>query len=335
MEHPLLHTLTLLSIFLLLLLPWRLATTDPSPSCRSTCGSVQVKYPFGTGHGCGSPRFQPYVTCRSTITSSSSSPSSSDVTDDEEHDTLVLTTHTGSYPITSISYATSTITVAPPAMSTCSAMQPSRHNFGLDRPGPFGPGPSTFVLLACSAEATLGSPACDPASHLCASLYACPSVASLGLPVFPPTNTCCVYSPASLDRDDELDLSALSCRGFSSVVSLRDYATDPARWEYGVALSYNGGVLESSVVETRCRSCELSDGVCGYLTTSEENNIYSFLCVCKGGFNTTTDCFDGYGFAQVQDVFWAASISAAFSRPIVTTCEFLLLFITSSFVLWG
>ncbi|EXB29473.1 hypothetical protein L484_022145 [Morus notabilis] len=299
-------------LLLVLLLPCLILAHDPpAASCRSMCGSMQVKWPFGTGPGCGSPRFHPYVTCTTTTTISSPSPSSSSSTGRKESttETLMLTTHTGHYPITSISYDTYTITLTPPAMSTCSSMQPSPSNFGLDWPGPFQPGPSTFILLGCrpptsSLSAANSSPLCDANSHLCASLCTCPAVVSLGLPILPPTNTCCVYSPANLDDDDELDLKGMKCEGFASVVSLGDYATDPGRWEYGVALKYNGGVLESSVEETKCKSCEMSDGVCGYSTENHNEDINdSFVCVCKSGFNTTTDCQSG-NYGQDEDLFW-------------------------------
>ncbi|KAI3462080.1 hypothetical protein Pfo_018743 [Paulownia fortunei] len=223
------------------------------PPCRTRCGSLEVKFPLGTGHGCGSPRFHPYVAC---------SPDGSQ---------LRLTTHTGTYPITSISYADSLITIAPPCI-------------------PFQLGPSTFILLACSSSTysiTInGNPICDPSSiYLCASIYTCPGVVSLGLPLFPPTNSCCVYSPANLDPKDELDLEELKCAGYSSVVALGDVPADPAQWQYGVALKYTLGGLDSYNIAPSCHGCELSGGACGYAPPRN-----SFVCVCDNG-NTTTDCY--------------------------------------------
>ena len=299
---------------LIFISPWLTIASDPS--CRSTCGSIQVKYPFGTGYGCGSPRFQPYVTCAPTD-------------DNHDHDHLILITHTGSYPITSISYDTSSLTISPLYMSTCSSMQPSPTNFGLDWPSPFQLGPSTFILLCCQPPTSSltvkgGSPVCDTNSHLCASFYTCPSVVGLDLPLFPPTNTCCVYSPANLDGKDELNLRELKCSGFASVVSLGDYATDPARWQYGVVLGYNSGVLESNVVETKCKSCEMSDGVCGY-STADDDHKNSFLCVCKSGINTTTDCNNGF-LQYSQDVFWDSDTAS------LLTCEYFLLYFLLLFI---
>lgn len=255
-------------------------TLASDPACQSTCGSLQIKYPFGTGYGCGSPRFQPYVTCK------------------PGGDQLLLTTHTGSYPVSSISYTTSTITINPSDMSTCTSMHPCSSILGLDWTSPFQLGPSTFILVSCpppTSSLTLkGTPICDPSyAFLCASIYTCPAVVSLGLPLFPPTNTCCVYSPGNLNNKGELDLHALKCDGYASVVSLGDYPTDPSQWVYGVALKYINGVLDNNIIETQCKACEMSGGVCGYAPPSN-----SFVCVCKNGYNTTMDCYNNYGDGQ-------------------------------------
>ncbi|XVF59002.1 hypothetical protein PTKIN_Ptkin07bG0238700 [Pterospermum kingtungense] len=247
-------------------------------ACRSTCGSLQVHYPFGTGYGCGSPRFQPYVTCNS--------------------DQLLLTTHTGSYPVTSISYRDSTITIAPPYMSTCNSMQQSP-NLGLDWASPFQLGPSIFLLLSCapptSSLTIKGSPFCDTSSsHLCASIYTCPSVVNFGLPLFPPTNTCCVYSPANFNSKDELDLHAMKCLGYAPIASFQDSPTDPSKWQYGVTLKYTNGAFDDYYMNNKCNTCEDGGGVCGYSPPSN-----SFVCVCNNGFNTSTDCYNNYN--PIQD----------------------------------
>ncbi|KAL6277214.1 hypothetical protein ACE6H2_020815 [Prunus campanulata] len=272
------------------------AIAQKPPACQTTCGSLKLKYPFGTGVGCGSPTFQPYIACE--ITNK----------DQKQQQQLLLTTHTDSYPITSISYSTQTLTLTPPSMSSCSSMQPSPSNFGLDWASPFQLGRSTFILLSCqppTSSLTLGGssgiPVCDPSySNLCASIYTCPSVVGLGLPLFPPTNTCCVYSPGNLDSKGELDLCGLKCAGYTSVVSLGDYPTDPTRWEYGVTLKYSHGDLDSGIVDTKCNSCEMSDGVCGYRVDD-----HSFLCVCKNGYNTSSDCNNN--FSPDQDLFWGSA----------------------------
>ncbi|KAL6006727.1 hypothetical protein ACLOJK_032220 [Asimina triloba] len=258
----------LLPLLLLTFLPWR--TLASSPSCRSTCGSLPIKYPLGTGPGCGSPRFQPSLSCA-------------------PNDQLLLITHTGSYPVTSISYATSTLTITPPLMSTCNSMNASP-NIGLDWASPFQVGPSLFLLLSCSSPSSTltykGSLLCDPSNaHLCAALYTCPSVVSLGLPLFAPSNSCCVYSPANLGPHMDLDVQGLKCAGYSSVVSVGDSPTEPSKWEYGVALKFGEGGVDGYASATACEACEKSEGVCGYAPPRN-----SFVCVCQNGVNTTSDC---------------------------------------------
>lgn len=261
-------------------------TAAAAPPCRTTCGALTVKYPFGTGYGCGSPRFSSHVTCSS-------------------DDRLLLNTHTGDYPITSISYSDSTVVISPPSMSTCSKMHEFR-TLGIDWTGPFQLGSSTFLLLDCESPSDSlsirGSAICDLSyAHLCASIYSCPSVVDLGLPLFAPTNSCCVYSPANFDGNGELDLRELKCGGFSSVVRLGEYETDPMRWEYGVELKYGYGALENSVMETKCKGCEMSGGACGF--TPPEN---LFVCVCERGFNTSTDCKSN---DLNQEFFWSSASS--------------------------
>ncbi|XP_034691670.1 uncharacterized protein LOC117918845 [Vitis riparia] len=265
-------------IFIIVLAPQLALAADPA--CRDTCGSLSVKFPFGTGVGCGSPRFQPYISC------SQSS---------DGGDQLLLRTHTGVYPITSISYEAAAFTVTPPLMSNCTSMQPSP-NLGLDWASPFQLGPSAFILLSCPPSLTskASPPICDPSlSHLCASIYTCPSVVSLGLPLFPPTNSCCVYSPANFNTKGELDLHALKCAAYASVVTLGDYPTDPTRWEYGVVFKYTQGKFDNYGMDTKCYACDSSGGVCGYAPPSN-----SFVCVCGNGFNTSSNC-NGYSFAGI------------------------------------
>lgn len=92
-------------------------------------------------------------------------------------------------------------------------------------------------------------------------------------------------------------MRALKCDGYASVVSMGDYPTDPSQWEYGVALKYVNAILDSNIIETKCNACEMSGGVCGYAPPSN-----SFVCVCKGGANTTMDCNNNY--VQDAGVFW-------------------------------
>ncbi|KAL1328060.1 hypothetical protein HN51_038012 [Arachis hypogaea] len=295
---------------ILLFLVFISSTVAGTTTCRDTCGSTQLKYPFGTGPGCGSPLFTPYISCTSNGTS----------------DQLTLKTHTASYPITSISYATSTLTLTPPTMSTCTSMHTSPTNFGLDWATPFQITSTTFILLSCQPPIK-ATPICDPSlDYLCASIYTCPSVVSLGMPLFPPANTCCVYSPANLDAKGELDLQAMKCGGYASVVSLGDTPTDPTHWVYGVNLKFSYGALQSNYVTSKCNTCEYSGGICGYATPGD-----AFLCVCKGGYNTSLDCSNnGFNQNQLQDYLWDSFSSPTMSPPSGYVWSFILAGIVSS-----
>ena len=251
-------------------------TSAMEPPCKKTCGPTPIKYPFGSGPGCGSPRFHPYVAC--------SGPTNQ----------LLLTTHTGTYPITSVDYSAAVVTISPPCMSNCTTMRPTSLKFGLDWAGPFQLGPSTFILLGCSFSST-SSLLCDATSsaYLCPTICSCPGAAALQLPG---NGGCCVYSPASLDPRDELDVAGLGCAAYSSVVAVGDEPTDPATWRYGVALKYTMGGLDGYGMAPGCHGCELSGGVCGYAPPRN-----SFVCVCESG-NTTTDC-NGYNWIYMSSSF--------------------------------
>lgn len=111
-----------------------------------------------------------------------------------------------------------------------------------------------------------------------------------------------MYAPANFYGKGELELDELKCDGYSSVVSLGDYPTDASHWEYGVALKYINDVLDNSVIGSKCNSCEMSDGICGYAPPSN-----SFVCVCKNGYNTTVDCYNNNLYGQTEEQFWSTA----------------------------
>lgn len=78
MEFPFVHpSIPLLSIFIFLL-----PSSIHAQMCQRNGGKETLKYPFGSNSDCGSPLFQPHITCN--------------------QPKLTFTTHTGTYPITSI-----------------------------------------------------------------------------------------------------------------------------------------------------------------------------------------------------------------------------------------
>ncbi|CAN6485104.1 unnamed protein product [Victoria cruziana] len=255
--------------------------TSVAGTCSNRCGSLDVKYPLGTGPGCGDPRFRSSISCLN-------------------QQQLIFSTHTGSYPIKSIDYSKSTITILDPGMSTCSFMK-SSPNFGLDWTAPFQLDSSIFVLLHCNSPSSLvykGNPLCDTSnSHICFSLYSCPGIVSFGVPPYSQAaaSSCCVYSPVNLGPADDINLNSLHCSTYTSILSFGESPTDPTQWEYGVRLKYNYGV--DSNIPSVCNDCERSNGVCGYAMPRN-----TFVCACQNGVNTTSTC---YG----QEGFWSSSSS--------------------------
>ncbi|XP_057949297.1 wall-associated receptor kinase-like 20 [Malania oleifera] len=241
-----------------------------SQTCQKTCGEQPLRYPFGSGPGCGDPRFQPYVTCN--------------------QQKLTLTTHSGCYPITSIDYSNQVIYISDPSMSTCSCSQPSK-GFSLDWNAPFTFHDSdVFALLDCSTTSSplyksnsSTAPLCDPEGiPICSLLYSCNAISTLNLPI----STCCVYTPVDLGPSFQMDLQKLHCTSYSGFYSHQE--TNPEKWRYGVALKYKFNVDDN--YPSLCASCQTSDGVCGY--TGAYN---SFVCNCPGAVNTTTVClFESY-----------------------------------------
>ncbi|XP_065864298.1 putative RING-H2 finger protein ATL21C [Euphorbia lathyris] len=248
-----------------------------SQACKNTCGNTAIKYPFGTGLGCGDPRFLKYVTC----------------TDQK----LSLTTHTGTYPVTDIDYNKQVIYISDPSMSTCSCTQPSK-GFGLDWDAPFSfHDDSVFTLLDCSTSSSPiyntdsksennGTivPQCDKTgAPICSFLYSCQAISMLNLPI----STCCVYTPVDLGPAFEMDLQKLECSSYSGFYSFNGQEANPENWKYGIAVKYKFNVYND--YPSSCGDCERSNGVCGY------GGAYnSFVCNCPTAFNTTSDCFFGY-----------------------------------------
>ncbi|KAL9855942.1 putative wall-associated receptor kinase, galacturonan-binding domain-containing protein [Arabidopsis thaliana] len=235
------------SFFIFLFSFFFLSSHVSSQACQKTCGQIPIKYPLGTGSGCGDPRFTRYITC------------------DPDQQTLTLTTHTGSYPITSVDYAKQEIYVTDPSMSTCACTRPS-HGFGLDWDAPFSFHDDT-VLRSLTV----------------------PAISLINLQV----STCCVYVPLDLGPSFEMDLNKLKCSSYSGFYNLGPgQESHPENWNYGIALKYKFNVFDE--YPGVCGSCERSNGACGFNTQSS-----SFVCNCPGGINTTSDCFFLYNSASI------------------------------------
>ncbi|CAH9146664.1 unnamed protein product [Cuscuta epithymum] len=235
-----------------------------SLTCQRTCGSQVIRYPFGTGPGCGDPRFEPYVTCNS------------------QQQVLRLGTRSGCYPVTAIDYEREVIYISDPSMSTCSCTPPSR-GFSLDGNAPFSFYDSTvFALLGCSGGVNSSSPVCDSqAAPICDLLYSCQPITSR-VNNIQVSGGCCVYAPMDLGPAFQMDLEKLQCAGYSAMYSGGD--GNPLAWKYGIALKYKFNY--NNDYPDLCESCEKSNGVCGYSV-----QYRTFLCNCPGGFNSSSTCF--------------------------------------------
>ncbi|XP_027100090.2 uncharacterized protein [Coffea arabica] len=241
-------------------------------TCHDTCGGVPIKFPFGSGFGCGHPHFARYIRCSSGV--------------------LQFTTGTGIYTVSSIDYSSNTILVTDPLMSTCSSMQNSG-SFILDRESPFSiTTDNVFVLLGCSTTSPVfdkRQDLCDTGSgsNICRGLYSCNAITGIGLVPSAPISTCCVYEPPiPLGSGYGLDLPKLQCSSYSSVIGFGGDEGNPMKWQYGIPLQFNGSYYTES-----CKNCEDSGGSCGFSGFNQ-----SFACICKNGMNTTINCY-GRGYA--------------------------------------
>nr|XP_027099307.1 LEAF RUST 10 DISEASE-RESISTANCE LOCUS RECEPTOR-LIKE PROTEIN KINASE-like 2.7 [Coffea arabica] len=236
-------------------------------TCHDTCGGVPIKFPFGSGFGCGHPHFARYIRCSSGV--------------------LQFTTGTGIYTVSSIDYSSNTILVTDPLMSTCSSMQNSG-SFILDRESPFSiTTDNVFVLLGCSTTSPVfdkRQDLCDTGSgsNICRGLYSCNAITGIGLVPSAPISTCCVYEPPiPLGSGYGLDLPKLQCSSYSSVIGFGGDEGNPMKWQYGIPLQFNGSYYTES-----CKNCEDSGGSCGFSGFNQ-----SFACICKNGMNTTINCY--------------------------------------------
>ncbi|KAG2267835.1 hypothetical protein Bca52824_062390 [Brassica carinata] len=258
------------SLFFFLLFFFFLSSHVSSQACLKTCGQIPIKYPLGTGSGCGDPRFTRYIKC------------------DPDQQTLTLTTHTGCYPITSVDYAKQTIYVTDSSMSTCACTRPSQ-GFGLDWDAPFSFHDDTvFTLLDLTV---LDGSLCDrQSSSICNFLYSnCRAISLINLQ----ESTCCVYVPLDLGPSFEMDLQKLRCSSYSGFYNLGPaQESHPENWNYGIALKYKFNVFDE--YPAVCGGCERSNGACGYNTQTS-----SFVCNCPGGINTTSDCFFLYNSGSI------------------------------------
>ncbi|KAI4298723.1 hypothetical protein L6164_032247 [Bauhinia variegata] len=261
---------------LLLILQFTLSflalSTVQSSLCRTSCGGIPIRYPFGIDHGCGSPYYRHSLAC-------------------SDSGKLELRNPSGRYPVRNLSYEDPHILITDPFMWSCEVgenFRPTRP-FSLDTSTHFKLSPQNeYLFFNCSEDNVIIQPrplfceqlaekcdsSCDSASYLCTHLPGC----SLALS----DSSCCSYYPKATES---LRLMLKYCTSYASVYwrnvgEPQPYDQVP---EYGIRIDFD------IPITSRCLQCQdplKGAGTCGYDTVNQ-----SFMCLCKEG-NSTTHCKD-------------------------------------------
>ncbi|KAG2721219.1 hypothetical protein I3760_02G071600 [Carya illinoinensis] len=264
---PTIFELTILTIFLLQALP----TLTSLSLCRTSCGNIPIKYPFGLDDGCGAPQFRHMFHC----------------TND-----LFFSTPSGIYKVESIDYDKKTMVIYDPAMSTCSILQP-HHDFVLTdiQSVIIPPAQDTvFALLNCSIDSPVlnhyKNLCFNFSGHSCDELYgACNAfrVFHLLTNSSPP---CCF---TGYDTVRYMSMNILDCTHYTTVIDTDNLkGIGPLDWVYGIKLSF-------TVADTGCGRCSKSGGTCGFDTETE-----GLVCLCSTYGNSTRECAGGSITAEGQ-----------------------------------
>ncbi|KAJ8623515.1 hypothetical protein MRB53_032044 [Persea americana] len=262
---------TLVLLFSLLLLtslhPKQAQTLS---TCRDTCGTVGIKYPFGLDDGCGAPEYRNMLTCNATD--------------------LFFQTPSGLYRVRSIDYDKRTVVIFDPGMSTCNLLQP-RHDFSLSDTQVLLLPPSSdsaFALLNCSADSPVlnryKSLCSNFSGHSCDELYTSCAAFRLLRSVTGVYQPCCFTEYSTLRY---MSMNILDCTHYTTVYGLDDLkGVGPVDWTYGIELSYG-------VPDAGCEHCERTGGTCGFNTETQ-----GMICMCSSMMNTTRDCGKAYQLQQ-------------------------------------
>ncbi|XP_050219120.1 uncharacterized protein LOC126669642 [Mercurialis annua] len=241
-------------------------------SCRASCGTINIHYPFGVDDGCGAPQFRGMFNCTS--------------------NDLFFTTPSGSYKVQRIDYEKKTMEIYDPAMSTCSILQP-HHDFVMTEVQSFIIPPTSdtvFALLNCSIDSPVlnhyKNLCFDFSGHSCDELYGSCNAFRVFHLLTNSSPPCCF---TGYDTVKYMSMNILDCTHYTTVVNTDNLkGVGPLDWVYGIKLSFN-------MPETGCERCSQSGGTCGYDTETE-----GMLCLCSASSNSTRECASGSITAGIE-----------------------------------
>lgn len=253
--------------------------------CRTDCGGIQVRYPFGIDDGCGSLLYRNLLLC-----DDSTSP---------PH--LRLRTPSGIYHVRDINYYDAHLIISDPSMWSCKEVDGYRAAvFNSSQRPPFSLDASTRLALSprnnylffnCSHEAVIVQPkssfcdqfpercasVCDSTAYLCRNTPECPDDAGRAMSAA----SCCSYYPKA---SESLRLMLRFCTTYTSIywrtVGLHFSPNDQVP-EYGIRIDFEIPLTTGCL---QCQDAERLGGICGFDTARKD-----FLCLCREG-NATTNC---------------------------------------------
>ncbi|KVH99773.1 uncharacterized protein LOC112519400 [Cynara cardunculus var. scolymus] len=253
------------------------------PLCRNSCGRIHIDYPFAIDDGCGSPLYRNMFNCSTTFASTSNtSTSTSTATATATATDLFFQTPSGSYKVETIDYASKSLTIYDPSMSTCTILQP-HHDFLMSdlQFAIIPPSPDTiFALLNCSLDSPILNhykSLCFDNYHSCDDLYASCTSFKIFQMLSNNTPPCCFTSYTTLKF---MSINILDCTHYTSFYDA-DKLNKPLDWSYGIKLSYG-------LADTGCDGCRRSGGTCGFDVETQ-----GLLCICSPTLNSTRECGAG------------------------------------------
>eukprot|EP01018_Ginkgo_biloba_P003168 Gb_22330 [translate_table: standard] len=202
--------------------------------CQSSCGNISLSHPFGQ-QGCGAFPYAQMLRCEDSDHGNGNG--------NGDGKTLQLRTAWGPFEVKEVDYASKSITILDPSMSTCSNLRPiGQQHFAVDSILPPAPD-NTIVLLNCANTSSVtlnASKICNNNfSIACDDLYKCSAFEGLRERVRSSSAmACCATDFQTLGNRS---LKELQCSHYTSVHGGKSGANNlmnPKEWPYGIRLSF-------------------------------------------------------------------------------------------------